>query len=214
MPRLILASSSPRRLEILRSLGIAPLVRPSHVPEVRRGGETPAAFVERLARDKVTAALATLTRERSLIEPTHLHNILVLGADTVVALDDEVFGKPRDAEDAARMLARLSGRAHDVYTGLAIGTGDGGRVEQGIERTRVRFAPISAEEVQAYVGTGEPLDKAGGYGIQAGAKRFVERIEGSYSNVVGLPVELMVTLLARLGQSIASLGEESASGGQ
>jgi septum formation protein len=121
---------------------------------------------------------------------------VVLGADTIVVVDEEVLGKPRDAADAARMLARLSGRSHEVLTAVAVARG--GQVRAALERTRVWFSSLSDDEIAAYVATGEPLDKAGAYAIQGLASRFIPRIEGSYANVVGLPVTAVVEILKNL----------------
>lgn len=156
------------------------------VDEHRTCGEAPAAYVERLARAKAHAAAAQR-------EP----DTVVLGADTVVVVDDEVLGKPRDAADATRMLRLLSGRAHEVLTGVAV-IGPGGTVSR-VERTTVWFAPLSERDIAWYVASGEPMDKAGAYAIQALASRFIPRIEGSYTTVVGLPVTTVVELLEKAG---------------
>jgi nucleoside triphosphate pyrophosphatase len=185
---LVLASGSPRRRELLSSAGFAFDVSAVEVDERRTNGEAPAAYVERLARAKARAAAAQQ-------EP----DTAVLGADTVVVVDDEVLGKPRDAADATRMLRLLSGRAHEVLTGVAV-IGQGGTVSR-VERTTVWFAPLSERDIAWYVASGEPMDKAGAYAIQALASRFIPRIEGSYTNVVGLPVTTVVELLEKAGLS-------------
>ena len=186
--RLVLASQSPRRRDLLDAAGIAYDVGAVDVDERRHGGEAPEVYAERLAREKATAG-ARQFPDRA-----------VLGADTVVVVDDEVLGKPRDAEDAVRMLARLSGRSHDVLTGVAIA--HAGRVHSAVDRTRVWFTVLSDAEIEAYVASGEPLDKAGAYAIQGLASRFIPRIEGSYANVVGLPVTTVIEILRVLGAAL------------
>jgi septum formation protein len=173
--RCVLASASPRRRELLAAAGIDVDVDPVDVDERQLAGEAPDAYVERVARLKASTGAAR-----------HPERVVV-GADTAVVIDGDVLGKPRDAEDASSMLRRLSGRAHDVMTGVAIARA--GRLESFVERTRVTMAPMSPADIQAYVATGEPMDKAGAYAIQGGAGRFVTSCQGSYSNVVGLPVE-------------------------
>lgn len=182
--RLVLASGSPRRREILRLLGLDHEVRPSEVEETLRSGESPAAAARRLAVEKATASAGAA-------------NEMILGADTLVVLGTEILGKPVDAADAIRMLLRLQGRDHEVYTGLALCLGK--RVEADVAVTRVWFRPLDAAECEEYVASGEPLDKAGAYGIQGLGAVLVERIEGEYFNVMGLPVQLMLSLLARQG---------------
>ncbi len=182
-PRLLLASSSPRRLALLRALGLEPEVRPADVDETLRPGEDPHAAAERLARAKASAVAAEAPE-----------GAVVLAADTIVVLDGEALGKPRDAEDARRMLRALRGRAHDVVTGVALAR-DGALVS-GRETTEVVFAAMTDEEVDAYVATGEPADKAGAYALQGLGGLFVERISGTPSNVVGLPFRLLRSLAA------------------
>ncbi|HEX8163257.1 MAG TPA: Maf family protein [Pyrinomonadaceae bacterium] len=182
LPRLVLASASPRRAEILRAVGWEFEVAPANIDESLRRGETPVAYVERLAREKAgRAAGARLFG-------------LALGADTVVVVDGEILGKPRDAAEARRMLASLRGRWHEVLTGVALVRAEDSREVSAHERTRVRFAEMSDEEIDWYVATGEPSDKAGAYAVQGRAALFVERIEGDYWNVVGLPVRLVYQL--------------------
>jgi septum formation protein len=178
---LVLASSSPRREEILDTLGIRFEVRSPEVDEALRPGETATAAARRLAEEKARAVARA--------------GELVLAADTVVVLGETLLGKPGDTSEAEAMLRRLSGRTHDVCTGLALVRD--GRTESGVERTAVVFRPLAASEVREYVATGEPFDKAGAYGIQGRGAALVERIEGDYSNVVGLPVRLLLSLLAR-----------------
>jgi septum formation protein len=180
---LILASASPRRHELLLAAGIPHLVRPSSVPEERLPGEPPSEFVKRLAQEKARAV------------PCEAEHI-VLGADTVVCLGNEVFGKPVDDEDARRMLQRLSGREHSVYTGICILRD--GRCIADVARTGVQFAELSSKEIEEYVRTGEPRDKAGAYAIQGLASKFVSSITGCYHNVVGLPVSLVYRYLKAL----------------
>lgn len=184
-PRLVLASASPRRRELLADAGFRFDVVPADVPEVHAPGETPERFVSRLARAKAEW-VATLRPEA-----------VVLAADTTVALGDRILGKPADEEEARSMLASLSGRTHRVWTGVAI-VGPRGSEELQIG-TDVHFRPLAPDEVEAYVSTGEPMDKAGAYGIQARAAGFVLAIEGSYTNVVGLPLAETIVVLRRLG---------------
>jgi nucleoside triphosphate pyrophosphatase len=185
--RLVLASGSPRRKELLAAAGFSFDVTPVSVDETRQPNEDATSYVARLARAKALAAA-----------PSHADRI-VIGADTVVVVDGEVLGKPRGAEDATRMLRLLSGRAHEVLTGVAIFAR--GRIVTAVERTMVWFVRLSASEISWYVASGEPLDKAGAYAIQALGSRFVPRIDGSYTNVVGLPVTTVLELLAQTGIS-------------
>jgi septum formation protein len=184
---LILASQSPRRAELLRNAGIAFKVLPADVDESVRPGEEPTEYVKRLAREKALAVLATAPA-----------GAVVLGADTTVVLDGESLGKPVDSAEARRMLARLSGRRHQVTTGVCVArrNADGLAVcTVEAEVTEVEFAAMSAEEIAGYVASGEPMDKAGAYAIQGGASRWVWRIEGCYFNVVGLPVARVRAML-------------------
>ena len=181
---LILASASPRRCELLRRAGIDCEVRPSSVVEVRGAGEPGAEFALRAAREKALD-----------VASSSVQGSLVLGADTVVLVDDEVLGKPIDSQDAARMLRRLAGRTHRVTTGVCLV-----RAPRTIEAldsstTLVTFRPLDEREIQEHIASGEPFDKAGAYGIQGLASRFVTRIEGCYFNVVGLPVPLVYEML-------------------
>jgi septum formation protein len=173
---LVLASKSPRRQQILRDAGIPFAVRSADVPEQRRPSESPADYVKRLAEEKAFA-VAMAPGE------------IVLGADTVVVVEGEVLEKPSDARDAMRMLGLLSGREHEVITGICLRSDTRKIVD--IATTRVRFVPLTREEIEAYVASGEPMDKAGSYAIQGLASKFIDRVEGSYSNVVGLPVALV-----------------------
>jgi septum formation protein len=187
LERLVLASASPRRAEILRSVGWPFEAVSADVDETMRAGEEPEAYVRRLAREKA---------ERVASE--RLFG-LVLGADTtVVTPDGRALAKPEDDGDARRMLRLLSERWHEVLTGVALVRAESGRAIVECARTRVRFAAVSDEEIDAYVRTGEPLDKAGAYAIQGRAALFVEAIEGDYWNVVGLPVRLVYEMARRL----------------
>ncbi len=183
MPHLVLASASPRRRELLTQAGYAFEVQPAHVNEDLRPGEDPIAYVVRLARDKAQAVFADVN------DP----NAIVLGADTTVTLDSHILAKPEDAADAARMLRLLSGRTHRVITGVAVVTAKS--TEVAAEVTGVQFLTLSDEEIAAYVATGEPMDKAGAYGIQGLAAKWIPRVEGCYFNVVGLPLALVSTML-------------------
>ncbi len=182
--RLILASGSPRRQEILGNAGFDFEVRPSSVSEDLLPGEAPEAMVMRLAQAKALEVAATAPS-----------NTLALGADTTVVVDDEILAKPVDAADAARMLRRLSGRAHSVLTGICIVEAPERVAASACQRTEVWFRALAESEILDYVASGEPFDKAGAYAIQGRASRFVTRIEGCYFNVVGLPVALVDRLL-------------------
>jgi septum formation protein len=173
---LVLASKSPRRQQILRDAGIPFVVRKADVPEQRHPSESPADYVRRLAQEKAFAVPLS-TGE------------IVLGADTIVVVDSQVLEKPINAGDATRMLGLLSGREHEVITGICLRSD--ARTIVDIATTRVRFVPLTRAEIEAYVASGEPMDKAGAYAIQGLASKFIDRIEGSYSNVVGLPVSLV-----------------------
>jgi nucleoside triphosphate pyrophosphatase len=186
-PVLILASASPRRAELLASAGFEFTVEPADVDESVLPGEPPAAYVLRVARAK---ARAVAERCRKSGRP-------VVAADTTVVADGEILAKPEDDEDAVRMLKRLSGAVHDVLTAVVVVFG--GREVEEVVRTQVRLLPLSPEEIAWYVSTGEPAGKAGAYGIQGRAARFVDWIEGSWSNVVGLPVATVDRLLKGLG---------------
>src|SRR3954471_21736676 len=182
MRPLILASSSPRRSEILTAVGWPFEAQAAHIDETRLDAEPPEDFVLRLARGKA---------ER--VAGGRLFG-LVLGADTTVVVDGHILEKPRDEEDARRMLRLMSERPHEVLTGVALVSAESGRAVVGLERTRVRFAAMSDEEIAWHVETGDVLDKAGAYAIQGRAALFIEAIEGDYWNVVGLPVRLVYEL--------------------
>jgi septum formation protein len=188
-PTLILASASPRRRELLTQAGYRFEIHASSVAEVRRSGEEAIRYATRLAQEKAEEVFAS---RRSLDSGA----LLVLGADTVVVCDGEVMGKPADAADAVRMLRALSGRTHHVVTGVAIAWGSSEpRVEVAAELTHVTMRTLSSTDIAGYVASGEPMDKAGAYGIQGYAARWIPRISGCYFNVVGLPLALVASML-------------------
>ena len=184
--RLILASRSPRRQELLRRAGFAFEVRPSRIEELPRPGETAEAFACRAAQEKALDVAAACPPDT-----------LVLGADTVVVVNGELLGKPRDAEDARRMLWLLSGGTHRVITGVCLVRAPLEIMALKDETTSVTFRHLDEEEIQSYLASGEPFDKAGAYGIQGLASKFVTRVEGCYFNVVGLPVALVDEILKK-----------------
>ena len=186
-PRIVLASQSPRRRELLTLIGIPHEIMPAHLDETRGPDEAPAAYVERLAREK---AMAIAGREP---------NAIVVGADTTVVLDDQIFEKPQDAADAVRMLRQLSGRTHTVLTAVAVACD--GDVRSGVESVEVTFRALSEAQIAEYVATGEPMDKAGAYGIQGYGAVIVERIHGDYFAVMGLALGRLVVLLSQAGVS-------------
>ena len=188
MPRLILASASPRRRELLAQAGYTFEVQPAHVNEDLRPDEDPIAYVVRLAREKAQSVFAEISSTGPASPPA-----VVLGADTTVTLDSHIMAKPENPADAARMLRLLSGRTHRVITGVALASAKG--IEVAAEVTGVQFLTLSDDEIAAYVATGEPMDKAGAYGIQGFAAKWIPRIEGCYFNVVGLPLALVNTML-------------------
>jgi septum formation protein len=183
-PILVLASASPRRAGLLRALGISFRVEVSGVDESLRPNEAAAEAAERLAREKAAAVAAS-------------EALPVLAADTVVVLGTEILGKPESRDDAARMLRVLSGRTHEVVTGVCLARG--GALRSAIERTRVTFAPLTEAAIEWYVATGEPLDKAGGYHIDGFGAALIEAVDGSPSNVAGLPVRLVLRLARESG---------------
>jgi septum formation protein len=191
---LILASASPRRRELLAQAGFAFEVIPTDVPEFRKPGEDPIRFVTRLAREKAEAAARTHP-----VTP----DTLILGADTIVLVDEQVLGKPQDAAEAARMLHLLSGQTHQVITGVCLARGQ--ERQRAAEVTFVRFITLSDQEIDDYVATGEPLDKAGAYAIQGRAGRWVPRIHGCYFNVVGLPLALVSSMIEAMQGDDVSL---------
>jgi septum formation protein len=183
---LILASASPRRADLLRAADIPFAVEMADVDETPRAAEAPDAYVLRVARDKAF----TVDRRKP--------GNLVLAADTTVVVGGRILGKPSDDKDAWNMLKSLSGRVHDVLTGVVLR--ENGREWTAIARTEVRFLPLTDSEISWYIASGEPHDKAGAYAIQGRASRFIDRIDGSYSNVVGLPVATVCNLLRQAGR--------------
>jgi len=186
--RIVLASSSPRRRELLSTLGLGfDVIHPSS-DETVSGNETPEDFVLRVSAEKASSVSRTLGE-----------GVVVIGADTVVVVDGEILGKPRDPEDASSMLRKLSGKEHHVYTAFSIVRPKNEILHSEIVDTRVRVKPLAASEIEGYIKTGEPMDKAGAYGIQGIGSFMVGGFEGSYSNVVGLPVEELLAALKKLG---------------
>jgi septum formation protein len=196
---LVLASASPRRQELLHNAGVPFVVRPANIPEIPQEGEAPPSFAERLAREKALAVF----RQRL--------DDLILGADTIVVVDGQILGKPRDAADAARMLRLLSGRTHQVITGVCL-VGPSKQLlrtedrepktdfeDTRSETTLVTMNALSDDDIRSYITTGEPMDKAGAYAIQGMASRWISCIEGDYFNVVGLPVSLVYKMLRERG---------------
>jgi len=183
--RVILASASPRRRDLLTLIGIAHEVQPADIDESLRPGELPAAHAERLARGK-----AHTIAER---EP----DAVIIAADTIVVVDGDVLGKPSDETDARAMLRRLSGRTHTVLTAIAVARG--AQTESAVESVDVTFRELTEEDITAYIATGEPMDKAGAYGIQGYGATIVERVNGDYFSVMGLGLRRLVVLLARAG---------------
>ncbi len=199
-PALVLASGSPRRRDLLDALGLAFTVRPADLDETPHSGETPRAYVERLAQEKATARA----------EPGEL----VLAADTSVILDGEILGKPEDEADGRRLLGLLAGREHVVLSGVALhlpdpeGSGAGGTTRTHVEESRVRIAALTPEEIAWYVATGETMDKAGGYAIQGLGAMYVESVHGDYTNVVGLPLPATYRLFRALGLELRDFRTE------
>ncbi len=187
MTRFVLASSSPRRRELLASIGLQFDVIPSAVPEELHRGETAEEYVIRLSRQKA-AAVAETNRDRWII-----------AADTIVVLGDQILEKPRDAADAKRMLGAIAGQTHFVYTGVTVNCLQKSYADTHVAASEVRMLPLNAKEIDWYVGTGEPLDKAGAYAAQGVGALFIESIHGSYTNVVGLPLALLFQMLRRAG---------------
>ena len=228
MPILILASASPRRRELLTQAGYAFEVRPAHINEDLRTGEDAIAYVVRLAREK---AEAVYDREQGNEGAGERNSgVVVLGADTTVEVDGAILAKPESADDAARMLRLLSGRTHRVITGVAVVTAGGAQVaadhpmdedrslgtpgkrstrncnvQVAAEVTGVKFLTLSDTEIAEYIATGEPMDKAGAYGIQGRAARWIPRVEGCYFNVMGLPLALANTMLEAAGVSLKAV---------
>ena len=178
---IVLASRSPRRSDLLAAAGISFEVLAADIDETPHTNEAPEAYVERLAIEKASAVLA--------LRP----GTTVIGADTTVVIDGQILGKPADAQDATDMLRLLQGRPHDVFTGVAVASASG--VLAAVAHTRVWFGVMTDEDISWYVASGQPMDKAGAYGIQGLASRFIDRIDGSYTNVVGLPVAVVFSIL-------------------
>ncbi len=187
--KLILASSSPRRAEILRNAGFDFAVVPAPVDETRRPNERPADYVRRLAEEKAR------TVARQLAKDAFGESSFIIGADTVVVIDTEILGKPSSPTNTHEMLRRLSGKTHEVYTGLAVLQGNDSAIRTAVETTRVTFAALSEKEIEDYIATGEPFDKAGAYAIQGRGGKFISRIEGCYFNVMGLPLARLYAML-------------------
>lgn len=185
VPRVVLASASPRRRDLLRLIGIPHEIRPADIDETYISGEQPRQHAERLARAKADKVAATES------------DALVIGADTIVVVDGNVLGKPVNEADAMRMLSMLSGRSHVVIT--AVATAYNGRVESGVEEVVVAFRDLSREEIESYIATGEPMDKAGAYGIQGFGATIVRRVEGDYFAVMGLPLVRLTALMSDVG---------------
>ena len=182
-PRVILASQSPRRQQLLSLIGITHEVKPADIDERYLPGEKPRAHAERLAREKAAAITDA--------------DAVVIAADTIVVVDGAVLGKPRDEREAAQMLKRLSGRTHTVMTAVAVSWN--GRVESDVEEVDVTFHPLTDDDIAAYIATREPMDKAGAYGIQGYGATIVSRVDGDYFAVMGLPLQRLVRLLERCG---------------
>jgi septum formation protein len=192
--RIYLASRSPRRAELLQQLGITFEILPSDIDESVVEGESPANYVTRLAREKAEACLISLqSNKATTLAP-------ILAADTTVSIDGVILGKPESDEDAYAMLARMSGRRHEVHTGIAVATESG--IEVALSTTYVQMGNLSDADIRAYIATGEPHDKAGAYGIQGLAGTFIRHIEGSYSGVMGLPIYETSLLLKNAGVQI------------
>jgi septum formation protein len=198
-PRIILASQSPRRADLLRMLGLRFDAIPADIDETYQAGEEPGAHAERLAREKALAVGAQLS-------PLDAAGAVIIGSDTVVVLKGDVLGKPRDQVDAVRMLMRLQGQEHEVATGRAVCVA--GSLYSGVERVLVSFRDFDQDTAAAYAATGEPLDKAGAYGIQGFGATLVERVEGDYFAVMGLPICRMIALLQSAGLAYNYGGQE------
>jgi len=185
--RVVLASGSPRRHDLLNLIGIDHEVVPANIDESVRGRERPSKHAERLAREKASSVVGR--------DP----NLVAIGADTIVLIDKKILGKPANSVDAGTMLRLLSGREHTVVTAVAVARGT--KIVSGVEEVAVKFRKLSDDEIDAYIATGEPMDKAGAYGIQGFGATIVERIEGDYFAVMGLPLVRLVSLLADVGVS-------------
>jgi septum formation protein len=195
--RFILASSSPRRRELLASIGLTFDVMPSDIPEIHQPGESPEEYVARLSRGKAAVIAAK--------QP----DAWIIAADTTVLLGDELLEKPADADDAKRMLATISGKTHTVYTGVTLQNAAQGWHDTRVAETEVRMLPLDERDIAWYVSTGEPLDKAGAYAAQGIGAVFIDSIHGSYTNVVGLPLALLFQMLRRAGVDSLTIDEGS-----
>ena len=182
---MVLASASPRRHELLKLIGIPHEVIPSNIDESVRGRESPRKHAERLSREKASAVTARDS------------NVIAIGADTIVLIDKKILGKPANTVDAGSMLSLLSGREHTVVTAVAVARGK--KIASAVEEVAVKFRKLTDDEIDAYIATGEPMDKAGAYGIQGFGATIVERIDGDYFAVMGLPLVRLVSLLADVG---------------
>ncbi len=198
---LVLASASPRRRELLAQAGYTFTVHPAHIPEDPLPNEDPIACVTRLAREKAEAVYREFTKAPASDQRASAP-LQVVAADTIVTLDNQILGKPSNPADAARMLRLLSGRTHQVITGVALITATSTQV--AAETTAVTFRALTEDEIAAYIATGEPMDKAGAYAIQSRAACWIPRIEGDYFNVVGLPLALVSSLLGSAWTSVAT----------
>jgi septum formation protein len=192
----ILASASPRRLELLQKVGITPVIQPADIDETPHPDEHPIAFAARMAQEKAYSIALTAVEKREFPHP-----FAVIAADTVVDCGGEIFGKPTDTDDARRMLRALSGRTHEVHTAVVVVAGTG-EAFSDVVTSRVTFAPLSDHRLEWYLATGEPCDKAGAYAIQGAGGVLVESVQGSLSNVVGLPLAQTMDLLARAGHVV------------
>jgi septum formation protein len=199
LPQLILASASPRRHDLLATLGVPFTVLSADIVECPLANEAPYAYVRRLAKDKARHVAQRFPEA------------VVLGADTAVVIDQQILGKPAGEQDAKRMLRQLSGRVHQVMTGLAVLQYGRRFCRQASVSTEVKFRPLSASEIGAYIATGEPFDKAGAYAIQGRAAAFVEMLNGSFTNVVGLPLSCTATLLRAAGFPVTPSGHNGKS---
>jgi septum formation protein len=197
--KIILASASPRRAEVLRDAGIGFTALATKTDESRLPGEAVAEMVRRLAEAKAGAAAKIVNGLAAGARAKAAEAAIIIGADTTVEIEGEALGKPGSAEAARAMLERLSGKTHRVHTGVAMLRLPDGAARIEVEQTEVHFANMTATEIETYVATGEPFDKAGGYGVQGFGGRFVERIEGCYFNVVGLPLARVYRMLRELG---------------
>lgn len=196
-PRLILASASPRRSELLAGIGIIPdAIDPADIDETPHRHERPRHYVERMARQKAETVLSRYSKN------SEAGKVLILSADTVVAAGRRILGKPQDADEAAAFLTLLAGRRHRVLTGVAVAAAGSGKIRLKVVESQVRFSRLSSKDIQAYLASGEWQGKAGGYAIQGLAARFIAWMEGSYSGIVGLPLQETANLLAGEGYDL------------